>query len=143
MKDNAGAHAMRDVAYTVVYDGTCAVCQRIVSVLRRWDRGMLEVVPFQAPAVQSRFPWIPARAYEESLQLVGPDGETWQGAAAIEQVLKLLPRGQLIAWILGLPLVRPVAERLYRWFARNRYRLGCTDHCSFKAVKLDYNNQSS
>lgn len=137
------APVMPEVLYTVVYDGTCVVCQRIVSVLRRWDRGMLEIVPYQAPAVQARFPWIPAHAYEESLQLVGPGGETWQGAAAIEEVLKVLPRGRLIAWIFRLPLVRPIAERLYRWFARNRYRLGCADHCSAKAVNLDYSGKSS
>jgi predicted DCC family thiol-disulfide oxidoreductase YuxK len=100
-------------------------------------------MPYQAPAVQARFPWIPARAFEESLQLVGLDGQTWQGAAAIEQVLKVLPRGRLIAWIFGLPLVRPIAERLYTWFARNRYRLGCSDHCSTRRADLDYRSESS
>lgn len=129
--------------YTVVYDGACGFCQRIVSVLRRWDRGMLEIVPYQASAVQARFPWIPARAYEQSLQLVGPDGETWQGAAAIEQILGVLPRGRLIAWIFRVPLVRPLAERLYRWVARNRYHLGCAEHCSFSPVDLDNRRQSS
>ena len=129
--------------YTVVYDGTCGFCQRIVSVLRQWDRGMLEIVPYQAPGVQARFSWIPARAFEESLQLVRIDGQTWQGAAAIEQVLTVLPRGRLIAWVFRLPLVRPIAERLYRWLARNRYRLGCADHCALELDDLDKSSKSS
>src|SRR5688572_23722179 len=85
--------------YTVVYDGTCKVCTRLATVLRKWDRGQLEVVASQTPGVAARFPWIPPRAYAEALQLIGPGGRTWQGAAAIEQLLHVLPRGRLIAWI--------------------------------------------
>lgn len=134
------ARARPTALYTVVYDGTCTICKRIVSALKRWDRGMLEIVPYQAPTVQARFPWIPAHAFEESLQLIGPDNETWQGAAAIEQILKALPRGRWVAWLFRVPLVRPLAEWLYRKFARNRYRLGCSEHC---AVDLDYSSKSS
>src|SRR5262245_15914119 len=70
-------------AYTVVYDGACRVCQGIVRRLGKWDRrGMLEIVPSQAPGVHARFPWIPVRAYAQSVQLIRRDGRTWQGAAA-------------------------------------------------------------
>jgi len=116
--------------YTVVYDSDCKVCGRIVSVVRTWDRdGALAIVPSQAPGVHARFPWIPPNAYAESLQLIDRSGRTWQGAAAVEQLLTALPRGRWVAWLFKIPLVRPLAERFYRWFARNRYRLGCTDHC--------------
>ena len=84
--------------YTVVFDGFCKVCNRLVQVLRRWDRkAMLEIVPSQQPGVQARFPWIPAKAYTESVQLVGPGGRTWQGAAAIEHILDVLPKGKLLS----------------------------------------------
>lgn len=118
-------------AYTVVFDGHCNVCTRLVARLERWDRGeKLEMVAAQAPDVRSRFPWIPERAYAESLQVVRlADGKTWQGAAAIEQLLDVLPRGRWIAWIIAVPFVRGLAERFYRWFARNRYRMGCGEHC--------------
>lgn len=116
--------------YTLVYDGGCRICTRIADALRRWDkRGLLEIVPAQTPGVQLRFPWISATQYAESLQLVAANSQTWQGAAAIEELLHLLPRGRLIGWIFHIPLVRGVAEVCYRWFARNRYRLGCSDHC--------------
>src|SRR5687767_15154897 len=72
--------------YTVVYDGTCTVCGKLVKLLRTWDRSaQLEILPSQNSCVKSRFPWIPDRAYLESVQLIGPGGRTWQGAAAIEQ----------------------------------------------------------
>jgi predicted DCC family thiol-disulfide oxidoreductase YuxK len=125
--------------YTVVFDGHCKVCTRLSKVLAGWDTGReMEVVSSQAPGVQARFPWIPARAYMESIQVVGPGGETWQGAAAIEQILRVLPKGGLVRWVFSLPFARPVAERFYRWFARNRYRLGCGAHCQYRPQDVDF-----
>jgi predicted DCC family thiol-disulfide oxidoreductase YuxK len=120
--------------YTVVYDGSCKVCGRMVRALRRWDARsqLLEIVPSQLPGLDARFPWIPARAYVESVQLVGPGGRTWQGAAAVERLLDVLPRGGWIGWVFSLPFVRTLADRFYRWFARNRYRLGCGEHCALR-----------
>ena len=127
--------------YTCVYDGTCKVCTRLASVLRTWDHNdQVEVVASQAPGVMARFPWIPPRAYAEALQLIGPHGQTWQGAAAIEQLLNVLPRGGWIAWIFKVPFVRSIADRFYRWFARNRYMLGCGEHCTVRQELLDYHD---
>jgi predicted DCC family thiol-disulfide oxidoreductase YuxK len=118
--------------YTVVYDGHCKVCGKLVGVLRTWDARsrLLEIVPSQWPGVAERFPWIPARAFGESLQVIGPGGQTWQRAAAVEQLVDVLPRGGALAWVFKLPFVRALADRFYRWFARNRYRLGCGEHCT-------------
>ncbi|MEP6618512.1 MAG: DUF393 domain-containing protein [bacterium] len=117
-------------AYTVVYDGDCRVCTRLSGALVSWDRtNQLEVVPSRHPGVIARFPWIPASAYADALQLVAADGTTWQGAAAIEQLLQVLPPGKWISWAFRIPFARGLADRFYRWFARNRYRLGCGDHC--------------
>jgi predicted DCC family thiol-disulfide oxidoreductase YuxK len=124
-------------AYTVVFDGDCRICTRLSRVLRDWDAGrQLEVVSSQQPGVTARFPWIPPRAYAEALQLIAADGTTWQGAAAIEQLLTVLPRGRLISWVFRIPFVRTLADRFYRWFARNRYRLGCGAHCQSRPLDV-------
>jgi predicted DCC family thiol-disulfide oxidoreductase YuxK len=129
--------------YTVVFDGACKMCSRLVRVLREWDREeMFEIIPSQTAGVQARFPWIPARAYRESVQVIGPGGRTWQGAAAIEQLLDVLPKGKLVSWIFSIPGVRPLAERIYRWVARNRYRLGCGEHCQHRPDATDYGDSS-
>ena len=131
-------------AYVLVYDGNCNVCGKLVRMLQRWDRdGALEIVPSQAPGVRARFPWIPARAYTESVQLVGPNGHTWQGAAAVERVIDLMPKGRLVTWIFSIPFARPLAERFYRWFARNRYRLGCGEHCQFRPQDVDFGEDAA
>jgi predicted DCC family thiol-disulfide oxidoreductase YuxK len=125
--------------YTCVYDGMCKVCTRLAKRLRKWDRSQqIEVVSSQSSGVMARFPWIPPRAYAEALQLIGPGGHTWQGAAAIEQLLNILPKGKLIAWIFRVPFVRRVADRFYKWFARNRYRLGCGEHCQSRPLDVAF-----
>lgn len=124
-------------AFTVVYDGDCRVCTRLARVLRSWDRRcLLEIVPSRQPGVMARFPWIPARAYAEALQLIRADGATWQGAAAVEKLLDVLPRGRLLSWIFRIPFVRTLADRFYRWFARHRYQLGCGAHCQARPSQV-------
>ena len=126
--------------YTVIYDGHCKVCGRMVKVLTKWDSGRdLEIIPSQTPGVRERFPWIPARAYIDSMQVIRTrDGRTWQAAAALEELLNVLPKGRLISWLFRIPFVRPLVDRFYRWFARNRYRMGCGEHCAVSNPNLDY-----
>lgn len=126
--------------YTVIYDGYCKVCKKLVAGLIRWDRkGELEILPSQTPTLSARYPWIPAKAYLESVQFIeNHNGTTWQGAAALEHIIDVLPKGRLITWIFSIPFVRPLAEKFYRWFAKNRYRLGCGDHCQLHQPNVDF-----
>lgn len=118
--------------YTVIYDGQCSVCQSLARRLEILDtRHDFASVPSQAPSVPDRFPWIPPDAYGTSLQLVRQsDGRTWQGAAAIEEILSRLRAGKWVLWLFEIPFGRRVADRLYRWFADHRHELGCGEHCS-------------
>jgi predicted DCC family thiol-disulfide oxidoreductase YuxK len=117
--------------YAVIFDGECGICRRFVSRLQRWDtERSLEYLASSDATVPARFGWIPRRAFDESVQLVRiADGETWQGAGAIEELLRILPRSPRAGWLFKLPLARPIAEAAYRLFARNRARLGCEAHC--------------
>lgn len=126
--------------HTIVYDGYCNVCKRLVGVLTKWDRrNELEILPSQTPGLHARFPWIPVRAYLESVQVIeNRTGRTWQGAAALERILDILPKGKLLSWIFSIPFVRPLAEKFYRWFAMNRYKLGCGEHCQLRDPVLEY-----
>jgi predicted DCC family thiol-disulfide oxidoreductase YuxK len=141
MGDHALAHPIR--RYTVIYDGHCKVCGRMVRALRKWDRNnQLEIVPSQASGVCERFPWIPRRAYADSIQVVRTsDGKTWQAAAALEELLEVLPKGRLVALLFKVPFARPLADRFYKWFARNRSHFGCGDHCGVRPPDLDYGDE--
>ena len=125
--------------YTVVYDGSCKVCNRLVKLLQTWDtERKVEAIPSQHSGVAARFPWIPAEAYAEAVQLIGPGGRTWQGAEAIERLLDVLPKGWLFGWAFKLPFADRFADRFYRWFARNRYKFGCGEHCQFRPSRIDF-----
>jgi len=130
--------------WTVVYDGQCKVCGRLVKLLRKWDREKeIEVIPFQNTTVLDRFPWIPAESYAEAMQLIGAGGRTWQGGEAIEQLLKILPGGIVFGWTFKLPYFGEGFNRFYRWFARNRYKFGCGEHCAMRPQKLDFKDQEA
>ena len=80
--------------------------------LRKWDRRRgSRSCPRRRPASWRGSLGFLARAYAEALQLIGPNGQTWQGAAAIEQLLRILPKGKLIAWLFKIPFVRVIADR--------------------------------
>ena len=117
--------------WTLVYDGDCSFCKRSADLVASWDRGgAIEIVPFQRSGVKERFPWIPEAAYPEAMQLIGPDGTTRAGAAAAEELVRLLPGGTPLGCLFALPFARPLANAAYRFVARNRYRLGCSTHCA-------------
>ena len=117
-------------AYTLLYDGSCPLCRKAVFRLEAWDReGRVELLPAQDPAAAERFPWLSEEALMDSIHLVGPENQTWEGAGAVEELAGLLPRWRWAAWLFRLPLVRSLGRRVYRWVARRRYRLSCDDHC--------------
>lgn len=125
--------------YTVVFDGACKVCGRLVKLLNAWDtNNEIEVIPFQNTSVLDRFPWIPSEAYAEAMQLIGPGGRTWQGGDAVEQLLKILPLGGVLGWAFKIPGFGNQFGRFYRWFARNRYKFGCGEHCQVRPLKVDF-----
>ncbi len=114
----------------LIYDGHCTLCLHSVALLRAWDRAhVLDLVPFQDPALEERFPMLTRSMCERAVQLVAPDGRRWEGAQAIERALALLPRGGPLAWVFRLPLVGPLADMIYGAVARNRMRFQCGAHC--------------
>jgi predicted DCC family thiol-disulfide oxidoreductase YuxK len=116
--------------YAVLYDGDCPLCRTAVSRLMAWDvNGHLVFIRAQSPELKARFPWLSSEALRTSIHLVGPGKRTWDGAGAVEELVRILPRWRWMAWLFRLPLARPLARGVYRWIARNRYRLRCEDHC--------------
>ncbi len=67
----------------------------------------------------------------------GPDASphaTWEGALAVERLLRVLPRGPRLGWVFRVPFARPLFAWGYRSFARNRRRFGCGKHCAPEVV---------
>ena len=124
----------RSQSYLLVFDGECDMCRRSVDWIRRRDaHGVIEALPYQDPSVVEQFPEIPRRAFERAIQLVRPEGARLEGARAVEEILRLIPRTRPMAPFFRVPGVRWLAQRIYQIVARNRRRFGCGDHCSAPA----------
>ncbi len=63
-------------------------------------------------------PGPPSLAY-----LISPAGGVRQGIDAFLPLIHGLPGGTFLRWVLKRSLMRRLAERIYRWIARHRYRL--------------------
>lgn len=116
--------------WALVFDGECGFCRRSVEWVRNRDReDRIEPLPFQDSEVRERFQRIPLEDFEQAMHLIAPDGRSWSGARAGEELLRLLPRWRWIAPMFRVPGVRWIAQRVYRLVADHRHSLGCGTHC--------------
>jgi predicted DCC family thiol-disulfide oxidoreductase YuxK len=113
----------------LIYDGDCPMCRAsALWLLRRAMAGGavdLEILPCRSPARRRRYPQISDEACLTAMQLVLPDGRVLAGADAVPEILRRIPRWRWLTGLFGVPGVRPVARRVYRWVAENRMRLSC------------------
>ena len=107
----------------VVFDAQCLLCNGWVKFLLRHDRrGAFRFASIQGAAGRGLL--ADAGLQVDDLQtLLLVDGKrTWQQTAAILRVLHELGWPWRLAW-LAWPIPTLVRDALYRWIARNRYRL--------------------
>ena len=129
----------------VLYDGRCRFCvagaRRLAALARP---GAIEMRDFQAPGVLAAYPQLTYEACMRAMQLVTMDGRVYEGAEAVARVLMTRPVFGLVARLYFVPGLRQVANALYDWVARNRYRLrGRTDDCEGGACALHYSGRNA
>jgi predicted DCC family thiol-disulfide oxidoreductase YuxK len=108
---------------TILYDGACNLCRASVAKLRRMDaHSHVETLDLHDPTVAGRFPQVNRDEAMLLMQAVDQRGRVYSGADAWARVLSALPGWKLIAWLLFVPGIHFLAQRVYSWVARNRYR---------------------
>lgn len=115
---------------TLVYDGDCRFCKRWVSRWQARTGTRVEYAPYQDPGVLSRL-GISLAAARRSVQLAMPDGAVYQGAEAVFRVIGLAPGPHVLARIGRLPILRWLAERVYRFVASHRMLASRIDRALF------------
>jgi predicted DCC family thiol-disulfide oxidoreductase YuxK len=117
---------------TFLHDGDCPLCAREVEMLRRLDkgRGRLAFDDIAAPGFDASRYDTTQHALMARIHGVLPDGSLIEGVEVFRRAYAAVGLGWLIAptrW----PLLRPLADAAYRWFARNRLRLtGRNERCT-------------
>ena len=105
----------------MIFDGDCNFCRRWISRWQQVTSDRVEYISFQDPSVAERFPQIPREQYQQSVQLVEPDGSVYNGAEAVFRTLAFAPRKRWTLWLYQrVPGVGPVTEWFYRFVARHR-----------------------
>jgi predicted DCC family thiol-disulfide oxidoreductase YuxK len=108
---------------TVLYDGSCGLCRASVARVRRMDpRGRIELLDLHDPTAARRFPQVDREEALRWMQAVDRRGRVFSGADAWARIGLVLPGWKLLAWLLLVPGIHLVAQRVYAWIARNRYR---------------------
>jgi predicted DCC family thiol-disulfide oxidoreductase YuxK len=112
---------------TLVYDADCAMCRASALWLMRraMAAGQLEILPCRSGPRRVRFPQITEERCLRAMQLVLPDGRVLEGADAVPELLRRVPRWRWVASLLGAPGVRALARHAYAWIAANRMRISC------------------
>jgi predicted DCC family thiol-disulfide oxidoreductase YuxK len=124
--------------HLVLYDGECPLCRFQMRVLTWLDWfGVLALVPLSDPRAAET--GISREALDEQMHCVTKDGRVYRGARCIRFVGMRLPLLVPLALLLWVPGVIWIAEHVYAWVSRNRYRLGkifgCKGACAIMPAR--------
>lgn len=107
----------------IFYDGYCPLCQSEMRQLKKYDsQGTLQFEDIQSPAFSERFPALDWHALNARIHVQLPDGSLVTGLDATYQAWAAVGKGWLYA-PLRWPVIRPLADLAYNFFARHRYRI--------------------
>jgi len=99
------------------------LCRASVARVRRMDpRARIDLLDLHDANVAARFPQVNFDEATRLMQAVDLRGRVYSGADAWARMGLALPGWKLVAWLLLVPGIHFVAQHLYAWVARNRYR---------------------
>ena len=123
--------------YYVFYDANCRICARSRRAIE-WMRPSAEVafIDVRDAAAMQPFPMVDREAGLGQMFVLDAAGRLaggYDGFVALIPTLRLVrPLRHVLRW----RPVRAVGRRVYRWIARNRYRLGARVSCENGACRI-------
>lgn len=108
------------VQLTLFYDGHCPLCVKEIRILKRSDHlGRIQLEDIHAPDFDRRYPQLDPLQAEKILHGLTAEGEWLTGLDVTVKAWRLVNRHRWLA-VLRWPLIRPLADLAYRFFARHR-----------------------
>lgn len=109
----------------VLYDGQCGMCR----TSRRWGSALdwfrrVAWLDFRNPEVRSSVPQLDEDQLENEMWVITPDGELRPGFRAWRRLLGVFPLTILPSFLLHIPPVPLIGDRIYKRIARRR-KISC------------------
>jgi predicted DCC family thiol-disulfide oxidoreductase YuxK len=115
------------VRNTLIYDGDCGICTKLAGFVRRWLRPDADVRTSQELDLAAY--GVTEAECAEALQYVTAGGRVHSAQDAVARLLLASgARWRPAGYVLLAPGVNALAGVVYRWVARNRYRLPGSSH---------------
>jgi predicted DCC family thiol-disulfide oxidoreductase YuxK len=120
--------------YRVYYDTLCPICRRSRRTLERldWRRRLVFRDIHDRETMQAELPGVTYNRALREMIVLAPSGKVTGGFDAFRTLARAIPLWWPLLPLLYVPGVPFLGRRIYRWVARNRYRLlACeNDICS-------------
>ncbi len=127
---------------TILYDADCGFCRWALDKILAWDRrNALRSVTLQSAEADSLLAGMDEQTKMASWHLVAENGRIYSAGAAAAPLARLLPLGAPLALV--AQTFPRTTNRIYRWVARNRNRLGARLGAQVCAVDPSARNVSS
>jgi len=122
--------AERPETNVVIYDGHCGICTAQVKKLPWWDcQQKLSYLSLHDREVARRWPDLSHDRLMQEMVIIDREGDCHWGAEAIRFLTGHLRRMCWAAPLLYFPGSMFLWRPIYRWIARNRYRLSGAQSC--------------
>ena len=113
----------RLIANTLIYDRHCDLCRWTQRIISKWDRsGCIHYLGFQDPLFHEWFPAVDPNEPPKAMLFIDRNQKVWEGSEAARRMLYCLPGGAPLSVLMLLPGAPWVANKIYEWIAKNRYR---------------------
>jgi predicted DCC family thiol-disulfide oxidoreductase YuxK len=125
--------------YLIFYDAQCPICQRSRQLLERLAPATeMRFIDINDARQMAAYPQIDPQAGRGQMHVLDPAGRLIGGFDALVALTPIIP---LLAWaqpLLGVAPIRALGQKMYRWLAANRYRLGGQSSCRSGVCELSH-----
>lgn len=118
--DATAGHTTSGDRVLVVFDDTCRMCTRSVGFVRAFDwLHRFDYAGFSTAATE--YPEVAATELDDGVRARFPDRSVSIGIDAVRSIMVRTPLGALVGWLLYVPPLRALGDRLYRAVAKRRH----------------------
>lgn len=108
---------------TIFYDSACPLCLKEMRQLKSYDvEGRIGLVDIYEPDFDDNYPQINRAEAGKILHALSTDGDLILGLDVTCRAWEVVGRHRWLK-LTRLPLIQPIADSCYRFFARHRYRI--------------------